>query len=308
MIVIQVIRGILDNILKRGFVWPNRFSVWLNLESLKNLRDKTYSLQRPSGVLVVDVFRGRDLVKKDLGGKSDPYVIVGIGQNIQSFKDKYVANTVNPEWNYRALFAVEEPSGHSLSLEVFDYDAGSEDDFMGEVEVSVRSLVESGSWQQWLTLEETKHGDVLVSTQWCPVVSSDRVSLASSRCVVSLYIHSGSNLAAEKRNNGPPVTRCEVKVGQDRRGLWSSRAKGPSENPAFRQGQMFTSSSPSTDTLNISVIDNKSGHSLGRINIQLSYLFSLPENKFSDMEWPLQTETTSLEGSSLRLSARLFSY
>ena len=71
---------------------------------------------------------------------------------------------------------------------------------------------------------------------------------------------------------------------------------------------MFLSSSPSTDTINITVLDNKSGNSLGRLNIQLSYLFSLPENKFSDMEWALQTDTTSLEGSSLRLSARLFSY
>ena len=119
-------------------------------------------------------------MKKDLGGKSDPYVNVAIGQNIQSFKDKYVANTVNPEWNYQAGFAVEEPSGHSLSLEVYDYDAGSEDDFMGQVEVSVKSLVESGSWQQWLTLEEAKHGEVLLASQWCPVCP-DPVSLTSSR-------------------------------------------------------------------------------------------------------------------------------
>ena len=301
-----MIRGILDNIIKRGFVWPNRFSAWLDLDSLKNLRDQTYSLQRPSGVLVVDVFRGRDLMKKDLGGKSDPYVNVAIGQNIQSFKDKYVANTVNPDWNYQALFAVEEPSGHSLSLEVFDYDAGTEDDFMGQVEVSVKSLVESGTWQQWLSLEEAKHGDVLVGSQWCPVTPDLPVSLSSSRCVVSLYIHSGSNIAPEK-GRAVPVTRCEVKVGQERRGGWSSRAKGPSESPSYQQGQMFISPSPSTDTINITVLDIKSGHSLGRLNIQLSYLFGLPENKFSNMEWPL-TDTTSQEGSSLRLSARLFSY
>ena len=121
----NVIRSILDNIIKRGFVWPNRFSVWLNMDSLKNLSDQTFTLQRPSGVLVVEVVRGRDLVKKDLGGKSDPYVIMTMGQNIQSFKDKYVGNTVSPEWFYSSHFPVEEPSGHSLNLEVYDYDAGS---------------------------------------------------------------------------------------------------------------------------------------------------------------------------------------
>ena len=299
----NVIRSILDNIIKRGFVWPNRFSVWLNMDSLRNLSDQTYTLQSPRGVLVVEVLRGRDLVKKDLGGKSDPYVILAIGQNIQSYKDKYVGNTVNPEWLYSSQFAVEEPSGHSLSLEVYDYDTGMEDDFMGQVEVSVNSLVESGTFQQWLSLEKTKHGEVLMCTAWCPV-SGDPVTASSSRCVVSLYINSASNIGTEKKSC--PTSRCEVRVGTDRRGIWSTRAKGPSECPTFRQGQMFISNSPTTDTINISVVDIKSGQSLGKVNIQLAYMFTLPDNKFSDMEWRLDTD--SQEETSIRLTAKLFAY
>ena len=99
-----------------------------------------------------------------------------------------------------------------------------------------------------------------------------------------------------------------MKVGADRRGVWTTRAKGPTESPTFRQGQIFISDSPTTDTISISVLENRTGQNLGKVTIELAYLFKLPDNKFSDMEWPLQTETTSLEGSSLRLSARLFSY
>ena len=47
-----------------------------------------------------------------------------MGQNIQSFKDKYVGNTLCPEWVYSLHFPVEKPSGDSFNLEVYDYDAG----------------------------------------------------------------------------------------------------------------------------------------------------------------------------------------
>ena len=180
---------------------------------------------------------------------------------------------------------------------------GSEDDFMGQVDVSVNSLVESRTFQQWLRLENTKHGEILLSSQWCPV-STDPVTISSSRCVVSLFINSASNLGTEKKSS--PITRCEVRVGSDRGKAWSTRAKGPTESPTFRQGQMFISSSPATDNINISVVDNKSGQSLGKVSIQLAYLFKLPDNKFSDMEWRLDTE--SQEEISVRLSAKLFSY
>ena len=247
----NVIRSVLDNIIRRGFVWPNRFSIWLNLESLKNLSDQSYTMQVPRGVLEVELIKGRNLMKKDIGGKSDPYVIISMGQNRQSFKDKYVANTVNPEWFYTSQFAVEEPSGHSLNLEVFDYDAGSEDDFLGRVDVSVNSLVESETFQKWITLEDIKHGEVLLATKWCPV-STLPVTSTSRRCAVSLYINSATNIGTDRKSS--PISRCEVKVGADRRGVWTTRAKGPTESPTFRQGQIFISDSPTTDTISISLL------------------------------------------------------
>ena len=138
----NIIRGILDKIIKKGFVWPNRLSLYLPLDSINNMEDKSYVLAQPSGVLSLEIVRGRDLVKKDLRGTSDPYVVASIGSSVHNFVDKYVSSDVNPEWGYECLFPIEEPSGHKLVLKVYDYDAGSEDDFMGEVSLEVENVTD----------------------------------------------------------------------------------------------------------------------------------------------------------------------
>lgn len=50
------------------------------------------------GVLRVHVFEARNLEKKDVGGKSDPYVILNIGA--QSYKTEVISRTLNPQWDF----------------------------------------------------------------------------------------------------------------------------------------------------------------------------------------------------------------
>jgi len=91
-------------------------------------------------------------VKKDkhlMGGKSDPYVVLSIGETKISFVDQYVDSDVNPVWNYVAEFPIEEPAGMSLNLEVYDFDSGSEDDFMGRSAINIESFIETGSSEHW---------------------------------------------------------------------------------------------------------------------------------------------------------------
>jgi len=61
-------------------------------------------LPKPTGFLDLDIVRGKKLVAKDghfMGsGKSDPYVIVNLGETTYNFREKFVPRTVNPEWNY----------------------------------------------------------------------------------------------------------------------------------------------------------------------------------------------------------------
>ena len=149
-----------------------RFQLHFPLSSVCRLQSTTFPMVAPQGVLCVGVREARHLVKKDkhlIGGKSDPYVILSIGESRVSFVDQYVDSDVNPVWNYEAHFPIEEPSGMSLCLEVFDFDNGSEDDFMGQTCLSLASVVDSGPLEDWVDLEDTKHGAVHLVAIWRPV-------------------------------------------------------------------------------------------------------------------------------------------
>jgi len=304
----NMIRSVLDSIIRRGFVWPNRFSFFLPLESVTQLHKQGHTLPSPQGVLTMVIREGRDLVKKDkhlMGGKSDPYVVLNIGEKKVSFVDQYVDSDVNPVWNYVAEFPLEEPSGLELDLEVFDFDTGSEDDFMGRSSLNIENIVEAGSYEQWLTLEDTKHGSVLVKGSWNPI-SSSPVSLSSTRCVASVYIDSCTNLTTGK--SSPPYAKCEIKVGSQQKKPFSTKPRGPSENPVFQEGHYFLSSSPCNDTISIQVVDHKTGSVLGKVSIKLTYLMQLPDNHFHNMEWRLDGAMAGQMDSTVIVSAKLYGY
>ncbi len=42
--------SVLDNIIRRGFVWPNRFNFYLPIEAVQNLRDQTFAMPPPQAV------------------------------------------------------------------------------------------------------------------------------------------------------------------------------------------------------------------------------------------------------------------
>ena len=298
----NIIRGILDKIIKKGFVWPNRLSLYLPLDSINNMEDKSYVLAQPSGVLSVEIVRGRDLVKKDLRGTSDPYVVASIGSSVHNFVDKYVSSDVNPEWGYECLFPIEEPSGHKLVLKVYDYDAGSEDDFMGEVSLEVEGLMEDQ--EQWVTLQNVKHGDILIRSRWLPS-SAAPVSLTSTRAIVTLFVHCGENIGDTRRS--APFSRCEVRCSaEEKRRVWVSSPRGPGHDPQYRQGCSFLSSDPSQDSLQLAVEDQRSGQSLGRVSIPLTVLIESPGNRINNTRWSLEAGTG--EESSVTISAALLSY
>jgi len=48
--------------------------------------------------LRVHVFEARDLEKKDVTGKSDPYVILKVGA--QEFKTPVIKRDLNPQWDH----------------------------------------------------------------------------------------------------------------------------------------------------------------------------------------------------------------
>ena len=52
--------------------------------------------------LHVELIKGRNLIKSDLIGKSDPYAVLKYGN--QSDKTKVVKNNLNPQWDHASDF------------------------------------------------------------------------------------------------------------------------------------------------------------------------------------------------------------
>lgn len=315
----NIIKSVLDSIIKRGFVWPNRFGCYFPMESVTRFQGQMFPMTPPQGVLCVEVREARNLVKKDkhlIGGKSDPYVVLSVGESRISFVDAYVDSDVNPVWNYEAQFPMDEPFGHSLRVEVYDYDTGSDDDFLGRVCVSVADIQHTGILQDWMTLDDTKHGEVHLGAVWRPVLEpGEEGERRENGCVVSVFVDSCSFILSGR--GSPPYCKCEIMVGAGQgfktskkttseRNMFQTKPRGPGECPVFQEGHSFVSRRVQTDCIGIQVSDHKSSVVLGRVSIPLSYLASLPACMFHKMDWPL--EDSVHPEASISLSAKIYPF
>lgn len=316
----NLIRSVLDSIIKRGFVWPNRFSCYFPLESVTRLQAHAFPMSAPQGVLWVGVREGRDLVKKDkhlIGGKSDPYVVLSIGESKLSFVEQYVDSSLNPVWNYEAHFPIEEPSGLTLGLEVFDFDNGSEDDFLGRASLDVTQIVDSGPHKDWVELSDAKHGAVHLEGVWRPIIG-ELAQAHKGPCVVSVWIDSCRNLQSGR--SSPPFSKAEIKVGSlegfksspkkghptDRLSNFQTKPRGPGESPVFQEGHTFIATNLQCDHIAIQVSDHRTNCLLGRVSIKLPYLAELPQMQFNKMEWPL--EGSLHPEATITISAKIYAF
>ncbi|KAJ3127828.1 Copine-8 [Nowakowskiella sp. JEL0407] len=95
-------------------------------------------------------FAGRKLDKKDFFGKSDPFFVInrGIGlNNVAVYQSEVIRKTLDPNWNpfniaMNDLCGGNNPSV-SLIIDVFDWDAGKEPDYIGSATTSLAQLLDS---------------------------------------------------------------------------------------------------------------------------------------------------------------------
>ena len=153
----------------------------------------------PAGALRVTIVEGRDLVARDRyfggSGKSDPYAIVSCGIRKISFKHQYVSESLNPKWDYEVTFAIENPEGHKISIDVYDFNKMTNDDFLGRVEFSVEDTIKRKNFNKWLKLEKVESGEVHVMCEWKIAKPVSALSNnASKDCyLVSVFVHECNN-------------------------------------------------------------------------------------------------------------------
>lgn len=79
--------------------------------------------KKPVGILLVKVLRAQNLQKKDLLGKSDPYVKLTMSDDkLPSKKTTVKRGNLNPEWNEDFKFVVTDPETQELEIKVFDWE------------------------------------------------------------------------------------------------------------------------------------------------------------------------------------------
>eukprot|EP01080_Neovahlkampfia_damariscottae_P010213 gene10213-2633_t len=91
---------------------------------------------------------GKNLVKRDLKGYSDPYIIFKAGLSVK--KSKVIKKTLNPEWNqhFRLNLSPEylKREGY-LYIECWSYHLLSNHSYMGGIEISLRNLTNDFNYQ-----------------------------------------------------------------------------------------------------------------------------------------------------------------
>ncbi|XP_028050440.1 multiple C2 and transmembrane domain-containing protein isoform X4 [Monomorium pharaonis] len=88
--------------------------------------------------LRLHIRRGANLVAMDRGGASDPYVKVKCSGRLLH-KSRTVHRDLNPVWDESVTLPIEDPF-QPLTIKVFDYDWGLQDDFMGAAMLDLTQL------------------------------------------------------------------------------------------------------------------------------------------------------------------------
>ncbi|CAH7256811.1 Rasa4 [Phodopus roborovskii] len=97
------------------------------------------------------VLEARDLAPKDRNGASDPFVRVHY--NGRTRETSVVKKSCYPRWNETFEFDLEEGAAEALSVEAWDWDLVSRNDFLGKVVVNVQRLCSAQQEEGWFRLQ-----------------------------------------------------------------------------------------------------------------------------------------------------------
>lgn len=225
-------------------------------------------------LLLVKVIRARDLVPRDLNGKSDPYAVLDlvpdVGREGQK-KTAYKPKTLNPVFNEIFSFQLEQShiTETKLRVAVWDHDFFGEDDFNGEAIVDSSKInLSAGTHTDWFMLQlETDFsikGELEISLEY------------EEPETLFVTIHKGYNIKAGNtlRNTSDAFVKCAVSGSKFHH---ETKVVSGSLNPEFEETFEFQVPKEefSSRAVLFHLLDKElvgSNRSLGQVHIELKHL------------------------------------
>ncbi|XP_060517283.1 extended synaptotagmin-2-like [Cylas formicarius] len=290
-----IVRQKIEEIIYKKVVFPNnitkRFTKTIEAAELKSIE--------PEGVLRVHVFEAKDLEKKDVTGKSDPYVILNVGA--QEFKTHIIKRDLNPKWDCYCEFIVLDPLAQQLYFKLYDQDEFREDDFLGSGAVEIFKVIKDQDNDRWFALDDAKHGKIHLRFSWLGLSAQrDNVDAALQEtrllktenlhsALLVVYVDSAVNLKKIKSYKKPDPYMV-LTVGRNQ---VKSRVKKHTTNPIWEQGFYLLVRNPENDSLIVNIIDKHTDATLDRFVYSVRSLLGKESMQVSKEEIELSANPNS---------------
>ncbi|XP_071748960.1 uncharacterized protein [Lepeophtheirus salmonis] len=299
-------KSIVDSQIKSRVLWPNKLKIIIPTPETEDAILKQKSLiSRPYGYLHVQLLEAENLVAKDINmvgkGSSDPYAIVVVNGKKVSFQSQYVEKNLNPIWDYECNFILDGdliPEDHQCEILVYDYDQGTQDDFMGNAIINLQSVFNNLEFDHWVPLTNIKKGKIHLKMNFreCSPVLKPQGDY-----ILHIFIESCSNLTS---NNDQPVLssiQCSVNNNDF---ILSQKGKTNPENGIHFINEGATFYTTITEELIITVSDFKNMQkTFGEYQLSIADMINNFNGEITNEVLPLNFHSNS----NMTLSARLYS-
>lgn len=274
------------------YLWPKYLEV--------PILDPSKAAKKPVGILNVKVLKGMKLKKKDLLGKSDPYVKLRLTEDKLSTKKTTVKHSnLNPEWNEEFSLVVKDPESQALELIVYDWEQVGKHDKMGMNVIPLKDLTPEEPKVMTLNLlknmdpndvqNEKSRGDIVVEVVYKPFQDDEIPNdLEDSNAVdkapegtpaggglLVVIVHEAQDVEGKHHTN--PYVRLLFK-GEEKKTKHIKKNRDPRWEEEF---QFMLEEPPTNDRIHVEVISTSSRmgllhpkESLGYADIYLSDVVS----------------------------------